>query len=221
MSEPRTEPGHDRPRRRARSRARRRLRVLERTLFLVAFVCLGSYGYVALHAQIVQRRAARELADRRARPAALPGDAGDAGAAARRRDGDLFGRLEVPRLGLSVMVLEGDSAAVLRSAAGHVPGTDGPERRDGNVAVAGHRDTFFRPLRAIRPGDEVTLATAGGTFRYAADSIRVVAPADVAVLDRVGRPVLTLVTCYPFGYVGHAPKRFVVQAHRLPPAATP
>jgi sortase A len=212
-------------------------RWLERTLFLVAFLCLGSYIYVAVHARIVQREASQRLEASLARHAALPGDSGapppaqpggdagdagdDAAPAAPLRPGDVVGRLEVPRVGVSVMVLEGDDDDTLRQAAGHIPDTDLPDKPDGNVGIAGHRDTFFRPLMNIRKGDEIRLTTERGAYRYAVDSIRVVTPEDVDVLDPVDHPVLTLVTCYPFYYVGHAPNRFIVQAREIGPADSP
>ena len=84
-----------------------------------------------------------------------------------------------------------------------------------NVALAGHRDTFFRPLRKIRRGDEIHLTTSEGTFQYRVASTSVVDPDDVHVLDDVGRPILTLVTCYPFNYVGSAPRRFIVRAEQI------
>jgi sortase A len=128
--------------------------------------------------------------------------------------GDLVGRLDIPRLGLSAIVLEGADDETLRLGIGHVPGTalPGPS---GNVALAAHRDTFFHPLRRIRAADEIELTTPRHTYRYRVDSVRIVGPDDTTVLRRMPRPSLTLVTCYPFHWVGNAPKRFVVQAFRL------
>jgi len=193
------------------------LRWAERALFLIALACLGTYAYVALDARFAQQAASERFAEslaRQAQPAVLPGDADAAAPAspAPLHPGDVVGRLEIPRVGISVMVFEGDGDDVLRQAAGHIPGTGLPENRQANVGIAGHRDTFFRPLKDIHEGDEIVLTTAGGTFRYAVDSTRVVPPEEVSVLAPRARPLLTLVTCYPFYYVGHAPKRFVVQA---------
>ncbi len=209
-------------------------RWLERALFLVAFVCLGSYGYVALHARAVQRDASRRFdASLAARHAELPGDAGSPGdaeaaeasaipapssgteaPAAPLRPGDIVGRLEVPRVGVSVMVLEGDDDDTLSQAAGHIPATGLPSQPAANVGIAGHRDTFFRPLKDLREGDAIRLTTDTGSYCYSVDSLRIVSPDDVAVLAPVDHPALTLVTCYPFYFVGHAPKRFIVQARR-------
>jgi len=127
--------------------------------------------------------------------------------------GELVGRIEIPRLGLSVIVAEGVDPLTLRRAVGHIPGTGMPGE-PGNVGLAGHRDTFFRPLRNIRKDDIVTIATPAGEYRYRVVSTRIVSPSDVGVLAPGGSQVLTLVTCYPFYYVGPAPDRFIVRAER-------
>jgi len=128
--------------------------------------------------------------------------------------GSLIGRIEIPRLALSTIVLEGDSDRILRKAAGHIPGTALPGGT-GNVAIAAHRDTFFRALQNIRKDDVISLETPDGDYRYRVDSTHIVAPSDVAVLDPSGSPSLTLVTCYPFYYVGSAPKRYIVRARQI------
>jgi sortase A len=123
----------------------------------------------------------------------------------------LIGRLEIPRLEFSVMVLEGDDHSTLARAVGHVPGTAFPWQ-PGNVVMAGHRDTFFRPLENLRSGDEIRMTTARGTFDYRVTSTEIVEPNDVSVLAPSANPSLTLVTCYPFVYVGPAPQRFIIHA---------
>jgi sortase A len=128
--------------------------------------------------------------------------------------GSALGRIQISAIGLEAMIMEGTDAKTLRRAVGHVSGTPLPGQR-GNVAIAGHRDTFFRALRNIRKDDEITLTTSAGSYRYRVDSIKVVQPDDTAVLDSSDSAILTLVTCYPFYLVGPAPKRFVVRAHRL------
>lgn len=125
--------------------------------------------------------------------------------------GALIGRMEIPNIGISVMVLEGDNESVLGKAVGHVPATAFPGGA-GNVVVAGHRDTFFRALRDIQKDDEITFTTTEGTYHYQVESIDKVGPQDVQVLQKSSRPTLTLITCYPFYYIGPAPKRFIVQA---------
>jgi sortase A len=125
----------------------------------------------------------------------------------------VVGMLAIPRLGLSTIVIEGVSETDLSFAPGHIPGTSLPGE-PGNVAVAGHRDTSFRPLRFIRKGDAITLTTFSGEYSYRVVSTEVVRPEDVQVLDPTKNDILTLVTCYPFRFVGHAPQRFIVRAER-------
>jgi sortase A len=123
----------------------------------------------------------------------------------------VIGRLEIPNLHLSAMVREGADARTLRLAVGHIPGTALPGER-GNVGLAGHRDTFFRALRGIEVNDSIEFETATEVYRYLVQSTQIVGPRDVQVLASAGGNNLTLVTCYPFYYVGSAPKRFVVRA---------
>ncbi len=125
-----------------------------------------------------------------------------------------MGRIEIGTIGLSAMILEGTDGKTLRRAVGHIPGTALPGQQ-GNVAIAGHRDTFFRGLRNSLKDDEITLTTLSGSYRYRVDFTKVVEPEDTEVLDRSDDAILTLVTCYPFYFVGPAPKRFVVRAHRI------
>jgi len=131
---------------------------------------------------------------------------------------EVIGRLEIPRLKLSVMVREGADEGTLSRAVGHIPGTALPGTV-GNIGLAGHRDTFFRALRNIRADDTIELETTAGTYRYAVKSTRIVTPRDVSVLQASGGETLTLVTCYPFYYVGSAPKRFIVHATQVGPAS--
>jgi len=130
------------------------------------------------------------------------------------KEGVLLGRIQVPRLALSVMVTEGIKPRNLRLAAGHIPGTAFPDE-PGNVGIAGHRDMFFRRLREIRQGDIITFTTLAGSPEYSVEWTRVVKPKDIDVLDVSSQPVLTLVTCYPFYYVGPAPERFIVRARLI------
>ena len=129
------------------------------------------------------------------------------------QDGDPVGRLEIPRIGISVMVLQGTSEGSLAAGAGHVPGTPLPGT-GGNVAIAAHRDTFFRSLKEIRPGDSIRFSTVHQTFEYVVASMETVDPKDTRVIESRAVPELTLITCFPFYYVGSAPKRFIV--HALP-----
>lgn len=134
--------------------------------------------------------------------------------------------LRIPRVGVEVPVLEGFSDATLNRGAGHIPGTALPGQI-GNLAITGHRDGFFRPLKDIAVGDIVELQrpmspgtqTANTSDRYVVRSLKVVAPSDTSVLNPTVDSTLTLITCYPFYFIGAAPERFVVQAALLP--ATP
>lgn len=126
----------------------------------------------------------------------------------------LLGRMEIPRLGLSVMVIEGTGRTTLRRAAGHIPGTALPGQ-PGNVGISAHRDTFFRPLRNIAQSDVITLTTPAGIYSYRVVSTSVVTADNVSVLNPTSRQILTLVTCYPFYFVGPAPDRFIVRAERI------
>ncbi len=132
----------------------------------------------------------------------------------------VIGRLEIPRLKLSAMVREGADGQTLHHAVGHIPGTALPGYA-GNVALAGHRDTFFRELRNIKKDDSIELETENGTYRYLVESTEIVGPRDVSVLAASHGSTLTLVTCYPFYYVGSAPKRFIVRAAQVSPNPQP
>jgi len=129
-------------------------------------------------------------------------------------DESLIGELEIPRLGLKAAVVQGDSDRILRRAVGHLPSTALPGEI-GNVALAGHRDTFFRPLRKIGPGDAIMLKTYDGDFEYRVESVEVVSPKNLAALKPTNSRTLTLITCFPFYYVGSAPNRFIVRALQL------
>src|SRR5947209_6004013 len=112
------------------------------------------------------------------------------------------------------MVIEGTSTATLRRSVGHIPGTALPGEY-GNVGFSAHRDTFFRPLRNIQRNDVVSSTTLLGEYRYRVLFTKIVGPNDVAVLNSGVRQTLTLITCYPFYFVGSAPHRFVVRAERI------
>lgn len=154
----------------------------------------------------------------RAAIARLPGEepsntaTGSAGAprSALRR-GDWVARLEVPRVDLSATVLEGSDDATLSRAAGHIEDTALPGTA-GNAGIAAHRDTIFRPVRHLEIGDVMTVTTADGIYDYRVERTMIVNPEDVYVLDPTDQATLTLVTCYPFTFIGHAPQRFIVQA---------
>jgi sortase A len=200
---------------------------LERLLLAVAVLCLGYYSYATVEAYLYQQWENRQLdAILAGRPqdslpavsAAHAGADADATPTGRRpapTSGSILGRLEIPRLGVSTIVRAGSDARTLNLAVGHIAGTALPGEA-GNVGLAGHRDTFFRRLEGIRTDDEIRLVTVEGTHVYRVQRTDVVEPSDVWVLDSTGEPVLTLVTCYPFTYVGPAPDRFIVRALLAP-----
>ncbi len=126
----------------------------------------------------------------------------------------VLGVVSIPRLDLWAVVTEGADPETLALAAGHVPGT-APFGAGGNAAVAAHRDGLFRRLGEVQPGDEVQVTTGDGTLEYRVVGCRVVTPDRVDVLDETPEETLTLITCYPFHYVGPAPQRFVVTARRV------
>jgi sortase A len=120
-------------------------------------------------------------------------------------------RLDAPSVALSATVLEGSDDGTLARAAGHIEDTAFPGE-PGNIGIAGHRDTIFRPLRRLRRGDPITLSTSDRVFHYRVSETTIVDPEDVYVLNPTDRPAVTLVTCYPFDFIGHAPHRFIVRA---------
>jgi len=129
--------------------------------------------------------------------------------------GEPIGTLEIARLGLSGVVVEGDDDSVLDRAIGHLPDTPLPWQA-GNSALAAHRDALFRPLREIRLGDVLRLETPHGDFDYVVREAMIVKPDALWVLDPTPGPMLTLISCYPFNYIGNAPERFIVRAERIP-----
>jgi sortase A len=184
------------------------LRWARRLLFVVGLALLAYCAFVLIDARLFQEKENRLLEIRLRSP--LP----PSGIPVAVTAGGLIGRIEIPRLGLSEVVIEGSDASALRRAVGHVPGTPLPGEA-GNTAITGHRDTFFRPLRKIRRDDLIRLTTLQGEFLYRVVSTGIVNPEDVEVLDSSEGEALTLITCYPFYFVGAAPHRFVVRAERV------
>ncbi|HVN76528.1 MAG TPA: class D sortase [Thermoanaerobaculaceae bacterium] len=129
--------------------------------------------------------------------------------------GDPLGWIAIPRLGVRSVIVEGDDDLTLSFAAGHVPGTALPGA-PGNAALAGHRDSVFSGLAHVRDGDVVLVTTPSARYRYVVSSTEVVGPDDVSALDAGGGTSLTLITCFPFRYVGPAPRRYVVRARLAP-----
>ncbi len=132
----------------------------------------------------------------------------------------VMGRMEIPQISLSVPVMADYDPDSLLRGVGHIQGTALPGGL-GTMGLAGHRDTFFRPLRRIAPKMEIRVAGGTGTYHYEVDSTEVVTPEQVEVLEIRSRPELTLITCYPFDFIGAAPKRFIVHAHLLSASPDP
>lgn len=211
---------------------------LERVLLAVAVLCLGTWAYSWVDSAYYQYRENKLLDESLSKAAEAPPAASSPGqrsaadtdalgsfqpravpkqAPPRKpplEEGELVGRIEIPRLDISTIVLEGVGPKTLRRGVGHIPET-APPGADGNVGLAAHRDSFFRGLKDIRKNDIIQLKTLDGSYRYRVESTEIVDPEDTQVLTYTGIPELTLVTCYPFYYVGSAPNRFIVHAQRV------
>jgi len=185
---------------------RRLLRWSQVTLLAAAACLLGYCAFVLADSWNYQRQASRAF-DRQLQPAPPPSPGADAATG-------LLGRMEIPRLRMNMVVAEGTGESTLRRAGGHIHGTALPGQ-PGNVGIAGHRDTLFRPLRNIRKDDLIMLTTLQGEYRYRVVTTEIVSPSDTSVLSSDANEVLTLVTCYPFYFVGPAPDRFIVRAKRI------
>ena len=190
----------------------RLFRYASRILLVAGVLTLGYAAWVANDARMYQaRELARMAHDRHAAPDVAARTAAVPALEVIPADGESIGEIRIPRLRVAVVVVQGESAAILQRAVGHLVRTALPGV-EGNVVLAGHRDTFFRPLKDIRGGDRITVATSRRDFEYVVESTSVVEPTDVAVIRPTGGRTLTLITCFPFYYVGPAPHRFIVFA---------
>jgi sortase A len=188
------------------------MRAVQWLLLVIAVSCLGFYCYSYLERQVYQTYDAWTFDQTADVPpsTALP-------ARAAKKTAPAFssiGRVSIPRLGLSAMVREGTDTQTLRVAVGHISSTPLPGE-SGNVALAGHRDTFFRELKNLDKNDTIDFSTHQGDFKYRVDEIMVVSPENTGVLKASEGNTLTLVTCFPFQYIGNAPKRFIVRARQI------
>ena len=197
-------------------------RVFESALFAVGAGCLAFYAVACTSSSWFQAR--EHEAFEQALAAHIQSEAHDhsdwSEARVRRYEEaagvavQALGRLEVPDARVSVMLLDGTDDLTLNRAVGHIEGTALPGE-PGNVGIAGHRDGFFRGLQHVKVGDPISLTTLDGVADYEIESIEIVAPSAVEVLAPTAQPSITLVTCYPFYYVGDAPQRYVVHARQV------
>lgn len=188
----------------------------EHFLWFAGFLCLGTAGAAVLESHLYQ--SAENAAFDRARvaaasaaPPAAPVPAAAPASPSSPGHSGVLGRIEIPRLGVRAIVREGVDDGTLGIAVGHIPGTARPGE-PGNIGLAGHRDTFFRPLRDVRKGDLLLMTTLAGSRPYRVSSASVVEPERTEVLGPTRANTVTLVTCFPFDFIGAAPQRFVVAA---------
>jgi sortase A len=204
----------------------------EAVLFLFGIVLLACYGVARLDSYLSSRAALKafDALDERPAAAASRTPAGeiaagepdftdwDANRVRAYKDtlwkpaGAPLAVVEVPKIHLAAPLMEGTDSLTLNHGLGRIAGTAKPGET-GKIGIAGHRDGFFRGLKDLVPGDTVDLRTHDGSDIYVVDRIQIVTPRDVSVLRAEGRPSVVLVTCYPFHFVGSAPKRFVVTAY--------
>jgi sortase A len=178
---------------------------LGRRAVSLGLIALGTFLVALAAGHYVVGLVAQERAPARpGRPARLD----------RPSPGEPIARVRIPRIHLDAVVLEGTSAAVLRLGPGHMPGTGMPGARNGynNCVIAGHRDSFFRRLGGVRTGDRLYLDVGDEERAYRVVRRRIVPPSDVAVAGPTRRPRVTLITCYPFHWIGRAPYRFILEA---------
>jgi sortase A len=183
-------------------------------LLLAGIAGVGIWAWSIVRSAIYQSRANREFDERIDEQAR--GNSPRSAQSSPPKSGSLIGRLVIPRLHLHEMVREGTDNGTLDVALGHVPGTALPGA-SGNVGIAGHRDTLFRALRNISRDDLIVFQTTHGTYLYDVENTAIVKPQNVGVLAPGSHSEITLVTCYPFHYVGPAPDRFIVKARLLSP----
>jgi sortase A len=199
-------------------------------LVVTGVVCLVLFFWYEFEARYFQASLSHSFDEQRLQSVAIPPEKGGASGApsfdpipSRHAQSvealpEVVGRLDIPRIGVEVMVLKGVDPATLRRGAGWLPDTAQPG--NGNAAIAAHRDTYFWPLRQIREGDVIRLTTLDACYNFQVEWAAVVAPDDTTVLRPTGKPALTLITCYPFSYVRKAPQRFVVRATRQEPLSS-
>jgi sortase A len=189
------------------------MRTLSNVFAVVSLLALSYWAVVFVRARLYQTRETQRFAGERH---AGPDTASQSKSPSTEKPpypgtGSPVAVLEIPRLALATIVVEGAEERELKLGPGHIRGTSLPGE-GGNVGVAGHRDTVFRPLRFIRGDDTIKLITHEREYQYKVVSTEIVGPDDIQVLYPTGHETLTLVTCYPFQFVGPAPRRFIVRA---------
>ncbi len=210
---------------------------VERVLLVSGVALLSIYLAARIHSMITYHAALRSLEENKAIPAAsipeteklLPADSSSSSSGLEqshgtekkikayratmvRPSGTPLALLRIPRLKIEVPVLEGTDQVTLNSGVGRIVGTALPGDR-GNIGIAGHRDSFFRALKDINTGDTIQLIANQQTDTYIVDKINITVPEDTSALSPADQPELTLVTCYPFHFIGPAPQRFIVRAY--------
>jgi sortase A len=187
---------------------------------VIAGAAMLAWAGAVIAEAVIAQRAARLALETTSSPTALvsPEEPAEATEASPRAPallrGDAIASLSIPRVDLSAVVLHGSDARTLRRGPGHLEDSALPGEA-GNMVIAGHRDSFFRPLRDVRLGDDIFVATPGERFQYRVTSLDVVDAHDLSVLESTEQATLTLITCYPFWVLGHAPDRFIVRATRV------
>ncbi len=186
------------------------LRWVRRFLFIAGSVAILYVALTLLHAKLYQDAAGnaleKQIDAQEQHKVSLP--------QAVAKEGDVLGLIEISRLGVKVAILEGTTSQTLLLGVGHIEGTALPGK-PGNIGIAGHRDTYFRALKDIRTNDVIQIQTATGLTRYQVDWMQIVAPSDTAILAPSTDSAITLVTCYPFHFIGSAPERFIVHANKI------
>jgi sortase A len=190
---------------------------ISRALVAIGLVCLVFYSVVTVQTWRYQRNAKSRVEQMISterpsieRPPAIPQYVPDV--TKPLAIGEIIGRVDIPRLKLAAAVAEGDDDKTLGNAVGHLPDTPLPWHRRGNVALAAHRDGLFRSLEGIRLNDDIRVVTSRGEFNYRVTKTHIVDPDAVWVIAPTDTPTITLITCYPFSFVGNAPRRFIVKA---------
>jgi len=210
--------------------AERAIGIVGRFLLLVGAVLVGVYVVARIHAEVMSRVALRQFSQAEQKEPGPGGALGVPPAARHNIDFSLWSMkritayeesltkqfapplavLEIPKIGLEVPVFDGTDDVTLNRGVGRISGTARPGQ-GGNIGIAGHRDGFFRGLKDVAVGDRIELKTPARNVTYKVEQIQIVKPTDVRVLQDRGVPTLTLVTCYPFYFIGNAPQRYIVR----------